>query len=319
MTPLHAFLAKTVHTTNSTITVRGAHYHIDHELFDIDKNGVGHKKTDLNALLYVVSDNIAMIVNDTSVIGVFKDTLTYLQKEPTAAPVRKRRDNPAQGAAGNIRTCSVVIWLSPQFIAKMGSLGVATAFAVYTVKAVSAIFESTKINSTYTYALSYSVSGTMVHPDGFTPDDVFNLVSDNFGTDACINALFTFIPNTPINGLATIEGACQPNRNWVLINTFDLPSAITVLAHEIGHSFGARHDTANCSSGLIMQPYLRTYATRFSECSLLDLQTNIPNIQCFISDVPSSPSQFGNIVFALSIVVSVFALLVSFRFNSKQR
>jgi len=95
-------------------------------------------------------------------------------------------------------------------------------------------------------------------------------------------------------GIANVAQLCSSVDNTgtaqIVQNTLgqnDVPLTALVIAHEIGHNFGAQHDATDnsCDHGFIMDGTLAPNATQFSPCSIDEITTkinSIPNLSaCF--------------------------------------
>jgi hypothetical protein len=97
-------------------------------------------------------------------------------------------------------------------------------------------------------------------------------------------------------GIAFTNALCSPNFGVSLSmggSEISSTSAVLVAAHEIGHNFGAPHDTeagSACQSapaGFLMAPQLNGSST-FSQCSLAEMQPEIAGAACI------TPLAFGD-------------------------
>ena len=97
-------------------------------------------------------------------------------------------------------------------------------------------------------------------------------------------------------GIAFLGVLCDPRFGVGLseIRTGSLASQVVLIAHEIGHNFGAPHDNqggspcASTSSGFIMNPSINGSSDTFSGCSVAQMQPHIANASC-LADLPDQP------------------------------
>lgn len=90
-------------------------------------------------------------------------------------------------------------------------------------------------------------------------------------------------------GLAYVGTLCDTRGYGTGITNAFSSNVLTavVVAHELGHNLGSRHDVDNnsCSSGFVMSSWANQNATRFSDCSATDFINTINNrsdlSQCF--------------------------------------
>lgn len=105
------------------------------------------------------------------------------------------------------------------------------------------------------------------------------------------NALFHFVTGRNFDG--TTAGVAWLGVNCAkgfatgtsqLLGSGSSQVALTaaVIAHELGHNFGASHDIQNgsaCPTGFIMSPSVNRNATQFSTCSKSDVQSYLGSIE----------------------------------------
>jgi hypothetical protein len=87
-------------------------------------------------------------------------------------------------------------------------------------------------------------------------------------------------------GIAFIDALCDPQRGaGVSEGALGSSVAALIIAHELGHNFGAPHDgqagsaCAGAPSGFLMSPEIN-YSSTFSSCSVAQMQPRITAAQC---------------------------------------
>lgn len=94
--------------------------------------------------------------------------------------------------------------------------------------------------------------------------------------------------NGNIIGIAYLGGICSARNGAGLSEVSPFIDSIFVIAHEIGHNFGAPHDgeagspCVNTPQTFLMAPELNNNGT-FSDCSLQQIQTRIQTASCVVA------------------------------------
>jgi hypothetical protein len=83
-------------------------------------------------------------------------------------------------------------------------------------------------------------------------------------------------------GIANVGSLCSTTHNTGTAQIVQNNTGLTalVIAHEMGHNFGAEHDATDnaCTTGFIMAASLSGSATHFSQCSITEITTKINSI-----------------------------------------
>ncbi len=105
--------------------------------------------------------------------------------------------------------------------------------------------------------------------------------------------------NPNILGIAFLGSLCEPFGGVGISEGADGPTvAALVMAHEIGHNFGAPHDAepdspcAGAPPGFLMEPTLNM-SNRFSQCSLDQMRPQIAAAACVV------PAQYADVTVAV--------------------
>jgi hypothetical protein len=91
-------------------------------------------------------------------------------------------------------------------------------------------------------------------------------------------------------GVAYVGSTCSPRFGSGVSNYLGSgPSSTIVVAHELGHNFGASHDVSN--SPYVMRPSVNPFATEFSPGSLQQMNSHVNAVSCFVPCGSSDPPQ----------------------------
>lgn len=100
-------------------------------------------------------------------------------------------------------------------------------------------------------------------------------------------------------GIAFVAALCEPYGGVAVSEgDHDVTISSLIIAHEIGHNFGAPHDTEpgspceSAPSGFLMEPALNM-SNRFSQCSLDQMRSRIEAAACIL------PLEFGDATVAI--------------------
>ncbi|KAJ3380045.1 hypothetical protein HDU92_006224 [Lobulomyces angularis] len=112
-------------------------------------------------------------------------------------------------------------------------------------------------------------------------------------------------------GVSFVGTVCSPNRNTAVITDINgsMPrlQLLSVIMHEIGHLFGANHDTGSCAPNnrnqrFVMFPSVQPSSVnlfKFSPCSLENIQYTLNNIDtCFFNEKESGRGNGINFISA---------------------
>jgi hypothetical protein len=99
-------------------------------------------------------------------------------------------------------------------------------------------------------------------------------------------------------GIAYLDVLC--NQRWGAglseIRRGSMAANTVLLAHELGHNFGAPHDNQSGSacaatpSGYVMSPSLNNGSDEFSQCSLAQMEPEIASARCLVA-LPDEPTE----------------------------
>ncbi len=153
--------------------------------------------------------------------------------------------------------------------------------------------------------------------------DLLNIVNDardngTFGIVQNPRSFFHFVTGRDLEGgtagIAFLDEICTTNAVGLtslilnpVTNAPNINLTALVMAHELGHNFGANHDeTENaCSSGFIMESTVDPFSSAFSSCSIDEITTAIEAVTnpalCFnfpadagISAAAGNPTEVAN-------------------------
>jgi len=108
----------------------------------------------------------------------------------------------------------------------------------------------------------------------------------------CLGYMFTYLDfHNGTSGLSTVGGACRASQNSGFITLLNyqqdrtLNQSILTLAHELAHSFGAKHDDGSemedrdcVSDHLMTSSESESMTAKFSNCSLEDMRRRVEEI-----------------------------------------
>ena len=231
---------------------------------------------------------------------------------PNAASVSATGQNSVAFAVGGITTAVNVILALDQFhTAQYGADSVPRAIRI--LNNVDAIYRnSLGIALNNTAIVSYDDDNPIfgIETDANVLLNQLRLQQSNiFGNNQrTLGSVLTFRNlqvggNTGVAGIAFTMSTCSSfavsfNEDRA-VNNEGLSSI--VLAHEMGHNFGANHDGPNpnpanaaCPGGLnIMSPVVTSSVSSFSDCSSTEINAHIANGTCYRQPIDIALSRFG--------------------------
>jgi hypothetical protein len=98
-----------------------------------------------------------------------------------------------------------------------------------------------------------------------------------------MNVLLTSQDFSAVLGLAYTNQACNPNANHLLVSSHRNIDIGNVLAHELGHSFGADHDSGVCqlpNSRFLINLGATPGIKTFSQCSINQINSKMNTKSC---------------------------------------
>ncbi len=141
-------------------------------------------------------------------------------------------------------------------------------------------------------------------PQGLTSNDAATLLGQlsNLTTSGAVSnpGLVHLLTGRNLDGstigIAYLSVLCNTRFGIGLseIQGGSLAANTVLVAHEMGHNFGAPHDNqsgsvcASTPNGYVMNPFLNPSATQFSACSLSQMASQIARASCLV-DLPDPP------------------------------
>jgi len=231
---------------------------------------------------------------------------------PNAANVGSTGQNPVAFSVGGITTAVNVVLALDQFhTSQYGADSVPRAIRI--LNNVDAIYRnSLGIALNNTAIVSYDDANPIfgIETDANILLNQLRLQQANiFGnSQRTLGSVLTFrnLQVAGMNGVAGIAFTSSTCSSFAVsvnedraVNNEGLSSI--VLAHEMGHNFGANHDGPNpnpanaaCPGGLnIMSPVVTSNVSSFSSCSRTEIDAHIANGSCYRQPIDIALSRFG--------------------------
>jgi len=135
------------------------------------------------------------------------------------------------------------------------------------------------------------------------PSSLLDQLTDLTGSGAIANpGLVHLLTGKNLNGstvgIAYLSVLCSQRLGAGLseVRAGSMAANMVLLAHELGHNFGAPHDNqsgsacASTPSGYVMNPSLNSSSDQFSQCSLAEMEPEIASARCLV-DLPDEPTE----------------------------
>ena len=210
----------------------------------------------------------------------------------------------AFAVGGITQAVNVVLALDQFHTNQYGNGSVARAIRI--LNNVDAIYRNSlgiALNNTaiVSYNNANPIFAAQTDTDILLPDLLANQAAIFGNSPRTLGALLTArniqaMGNNGVAGIAYLNATC--NNFAVSINE-DRASegvATVILAHEMGHNFGANHDPGNAIcpvSTYIMSPVVANGLTAFSSCSMMEINTHIAAGTCYKQPIDISLARFG--------------------------
>ncbi|KAI9106155.1 hypothetical protein DFS34DRAFT_589410 [Phlyctochytrium arcticum] len=221
---------------------------------------------------------------------------------------RQAKGAPGAGAGGG--TCKVGLVADSSFAQTLGGPDGAQAhqLMISTVNSIAGIYERTfgvklvPIKTVVDNSDVLGLQGMGLNSPG-TPNPQLDLFTAKQATvkldprESCVNILFTYRDMSTALGVANLGtpqggGICDPQRQTSVF-TFRNPNnkqplesskLITIIAHELGHSFGSAHDeqypACQATANQWVMAAVVSGSTTFSECSIQAIQAHMATSRC---------------------------------------
>ena len=224
---------------------------------------------------------------------------------PGSAP--QTNNSPLLAVNGITQVANVALALDHFYMASYGAGAIARAMGI--LNTVDVIYRNDlniALNNIVIQTYTLPIQLPIANPDNTDAstllNDVFSLQGNVFqSTDKTLGALLTtrdlVAPGigNGVAGIAYLATTClvANNQTGAISVSEDIGGtgvASVILAHEMGHNFGANHDPmdpndpnfAVCPSGqFIMSPIVAPNATEFSNCSKTDIAAHVATGMCY--------------------------------------
>lgn len=203
-----------------------------------------------------------------------------------AAPPSEADSLPTTAAAGTLKEAEIASEADFEMSQAAGSGSSANAEFLTTINSVSAVYEAQlgiRLTVTFQHAWTTSsdpYSGTS--PDALLSQFTTYWTSNYAGSQHYDVAHFrTGVElDSNIIGLAWLDAVCTSYKYGLSQRLGSSSYDVPLVAHEVGHNFGANHDS--CPSGVswVMCPYLIQNETDFSSTSKTAIASYVGSISC---------------------------------------
>lgn len=209
------------------------------------------------------------------------------------------------GAAGEpatsaLRQADIATEADFEYFTAKGSTNDANGYILSVVSAVSAIYElrlGVRLHVSYQHVwgtsadpYTSSVPGTLltqfvtVWNRDVAPSESYDVAHLWTGREL----------DGDVIGVAYLRALCGSLRYGLSQNLSGAAEDVPLTAHELGHNFGAEHDTCDADETFIMCPYLIRGATVFSNASLSSIAAHLAEASCVPSSDPPVLAPIGS-------------------------
>lgn len=191
-----------------------------------------------------------------------------------------------------VPVCGVRVHVSDEFVSQAGSNQNARELVSNILHLTSTIYESTA-------QIVFALDSFQVYTGNVDDNDITTTFSTYKATapntqNSCASILFDVnLYASHIVGIATVSGLCTSTHH-AIVSIAEVEQMTVVLAHELGHLFGAQHVTSYeaCSTlNTIMSPSISGVDNVFSTCVATVLRDTVRDkAACFSTVDPVTPA-----------------------------